>query len=60
MLRRESLAFERARKAGEVPVRLGLDEGEIGLIVIDDAQGELENLVKPDCKLCFFPPVSGG
>lgn len=39
---------------------LGLKEEEIGLIMVDGVQSEQEDLVHPDSRLCFFPPMSGG
>lgn len=44
----------------EVVNRLGLKENEIGLITVDGTQSELEDLVHPGSRLCFFPPMSGG
>lgn len=58
--RRQSLTLERPMNAREVAILVGLHPDEIGLIAIDGAQSELEDPVPPDCRLCFFPPVSGG
>lgn len=44
----------------EVVVLLGLDPEEIGLITINGIQSELEDKIEPDCRLCFFPHMSGG
>jgi molybdopterin converting factor small subunit len=44
----------------QVAIRLGLDPEQIGLIVINGVQREMHDPVPPDCRLCFFPPVSGG
>jgi molybdopterin converting factor small subunit len=44
----------------DVTALLGLDPAEVGLIVINGVQSEMEDRVPPDCRLCFFPPVSGG
>jgi hypothetical protein len=44
----------------EVAVLLGVDPDEIGLIVINGIQSELDDLVPHNCRLCFFPPMSGG
>jgi molybdopterin converting factor small subunit len=44
----------------EVAIRLGLDPDEIGLIAINGVQSELEDPLPSDCRLCFFPPMSGG
>jgi molybdopterin converting factor small subunit len=40
--------------------RLGLKPAEVGLIVINGVQSELDDMVPVDCRLCFFPHVSGG
>jgi hypothetical protein len=40
------------------PVGLNLDE--IGLVTIDGVQSGLEDRVRPDSRICFFPCVSGG
>ena len=39
---------------------LELNPDEIGLIVINGVQSEFQDPVPPDCRLCFFPPMSGG
>ena len=44
----------------EAAVQLGLDVEEIGLITIDGVQSELQDHLTPDCRLCFFPYLSGG
>ena len=46
--------------AEEVAVLLGVNPDQIGLIAIDGVQSELQDPVPLDCRLCFFPPVSGG
>jgi molybdopterin converting factor small subunit len=45
---------------GEIARQLGLKPEEIGLISINGVQSELEDKLSTDCRLCFFPPVSGG
>jgi molybdopterin converting factor small subunit len=40
--------------------RLELSPREVGLIVINGVQSELDDMVPVDCRVCFFPPVSGG
>jgi hypothetical protein len=44
----------------EVAISLGLNPDEIGLISINGVQSEMEDSVLPGCRLCFFPPMSGG
>lgn len=58
--RRQSLLLEGATTAEQVARRLGLDPEAVGLVVIDGVQSEPHTAVPPDCRLCFFPPVSGG
>ena len=33
---------------------------EIGLVTIDGVQSNLEEIVPESCRLCFFPPMTGG
>jgi molybdopterin converting factor small subunit len=58
--RRQSLTPDRAMTVEEIAMQLGLDPEQIGLIVVNGIQRELHDPVPPDCRLCFFPPVSGG
>jgi len=58
--RKQTLKFDHPLEVREVAVLLGLDLELIGLITIDGVQSELENFVSPGCRLCFFPPMSGG
>ncbi len=44
----------------DAATQLGLNEEEIGMITINGVQGELQDLLSPDCRLCFFPYISGG
>jgi hypothetical protein len=39
---------------------LGLNPEEIGIITIDGVQSELQDSLPPECRLCFFPYLSGG
>jgi hypothetical protein len=39
---------------------LGLCPDEIGLITIQGVQSELDDVIPPECRLCIFPPMSGG
>jgi len=45
---------------GQIAESLGLKADEIGLITIAGVQSELEDVVPPGCRLCIFPPMSGG
>jgi molybdopterin converting factor small subunit len=58
--RRLTLELEHPMTVQEVAILLGVDPGEIGLIVINGIQSELNDPVPPGCRLCFFPPMSGG
>lgn len=44
----------------EVAILLGLNPDDVGLIAINGVQSEMQDPVPPDCRLCFFPPMSGG
>jgi molybdopterin converting factor small subunit len=59
-LRRRTLVLERATTVHQIAADMGLEEEAVGLIVIDGVQREMDDAVPPDCRLCFFPPVSGG
>jgi hypothetical protein len=58
--RRQSLSMEGPMTVQEFADRLGLKPEEIGLISINGVQSELEDVVPPGGRLCFFPPISGG
>jgi hypothetical protein len=58
--RRQLLPLESPMTVGEIARQLGLKPEEIGLISINGVQSELEDKLSTDCRLCFFPPVSGG
>jgi molybdopterin converting factor small subunit len=58
--RRQTLGAKRPMLVREIAKMFGLKPEEIGLITIDGVQSEMEDSVKPGCRLCFFPPMSGG
>ncbi len=58
--RRQTLHLEHPMTVHEVALLLGLDPQEVGLILINGIQSELQDPVPPDCRLCFFPYMSGG
>ncbi len=58
--RYQSLTLDRPMKVREVASLLKIDIEHIGLIAIDNIQCELDDWVPPACRLCFFPPMSGG
>ncbi len=65
MPRRQTLTLERPATASqttvqEIAIQLGLNLDDIGLLSINGVQVELQELVPLNCRLCFFPPMSGG
>jgi hypothetical protein len=58
--RRQVLNLESPQTVRQVAILLGMDPEEAGIIVIDGIQSELDDMVPVDCRLCFFPPLSGG
>lgn len=58
--RRQALEVMSPTLIRDVVNMLGLKEEEIGLIMVDGMQSELEDIVHPGSRLCFFPPMSGG
>lgn len=58
--RKLTLTPEGPMNVQEIANILGLDPEEIGLISINGVQSEMEDPVPPGCRLCFFPPMSGG
>lgn len=58
--RRQTLDLKRPVLVREVADMLGLKPEEVGLITIDGVQSEMEDPVKPGCRLCFFPYMTGG
>jgi hypothetical protein len=60
MQRNLSLNLERSMTVREVIHMLGITPDDIGLIVINSVQRELDDPVPIDCRLCFFPYLSGG
>jgi molybdopterin converting factor small subunit len=46
-----------AREAAE---KLNLEPNLVGLVTINGVQQNMNALLLPGCRLCFFPPMSGG
>jgi molybdopterin converting factor small subunit len=46
--------------ARQVAELLKLEPGTIGLVTIDGVQQKMDARLSPGCRLCFFPPMSGG
>lgn len=58
--RRQNLTFKSPILASDVAMLLGLNPDEIGLVTIDGIQSSLQDPLPLTCRLCFFPPMSGG
>ena len=58
--RRWTLEIKGSSTVSDLAREIGLDLSEIGLVVIDGVQSKLDDVVKPDSRLCFFPYVTGG
>ena len=58
--RRQTLMLERSTTVQEIALQLRLNLDDIGLISTNGVQVELHELVPLNCRLCFFPPMSGG
>ena len=58
--RRQTLIMERPMTVEQVAIQLGLNVDDIGLMSINGVQVELQELAPLNCRLCFFPPMSGG
>jgi hypothetical protein len=58
--RRQTLTLEHPKIVRDVALLLGLKPEEVGLITINGLQSEMEDSVPTECRLCFFPYVSGG
>jgi molybdopterin converting factor small subunit len=46
--------------ARQVAELLKVEPGLIGLVTINGVQQKLDASLTPGCRLCFFPPMSGG
>ena len=60
MPRKQSLELERSMTVHQVIDMLGIKPEEVGMVVINAVQSELDDLFPLDCRLCFFPYLSGG
>ena len=58
--RRQTLELAPRTTVREAAHQLGLTLEEIGLVTINGVQSELEDVVPPKSRLCFFPYLSGG
>jgi len=58
--RRQYMDFNHPVLVREVADLLGLESEEVGLITIDGVQSEMDDVVEPGSRLCFFPYMTGG
>jgi hypothetical protein len=58
--RRQTLDLAPMATVQDAAELLGLNSEEIGLVTIDGVQSEMQVPLTPDCRLCFFPYLSGG
>ena len=58
--RRQTLNLIPPVSVREVATLLGVNPSEVGLITINGVQSSMEDNVPLTCRLCFFPPMSGG
>ena len=58
--RRRTLEIQSPVSAHAIALKLGLDPEDIGLVSIDGVQSELDDPVRPDSRICFFPYITGG
>jgi hypothetical protein len=56
----QTLILESPIPASEVAMLLGVIPEEVGLVTIDGVQSSMQDHVPLTCRLCFFPPMSGG
>ena len=58
--RRQTLEIRGEATARNVAHAIGIAEKDIGLVTIDGIQSKLDDVVKPDSRICFFPYLAGG
>jgi hypothetical protein len=58
--RHQTLYFDKPVTVREVALLLGLDAEEVGLIVVNGIQSEMDDDVPPESRLSIFPYLSGG
>ena len=58
--RRQTLDLAPTATVQDAADLLGLNPEEIGMVTIDGIQSELQDSLPPECRLCFFPYLSGG
>jgi hypothetical protein len=60
MQRRQNLTLKYPVPVSDVADLLGINPQEVGLVTIDGIQSSMQDEVPLTCRLCFFPPMSGG
>lgn len=58
--RRQTLVLETPMSVHDVALLIGVNPEEVGLITIDGIQSSMKDEVALTCRLCLFPPMSGG
>ncbi len=58
--RRQTLTLETPMPVYDVASLIGVNPEEVGLITIDGIQSLMQDEVPLTCRLCFFPPMTGG
>ena len=58
--RRRAIEIPGPTTARDLAQIIGLATDEIGLVAIDGMQSELDDLVQPNSRLCFFSYITGG
>jgi len=58
--RRQKLTLQYPIPASEAADLLGINPEEVGLVTINGVQSSMQDEVPLTCRLCFFPPMSGG
>jgi hypothetical protein len=58
--RNQYLETDGTTTVNAMALALGLNPDDIGLVTVDGVQARMEDIVPQTCRLCFFPPMSGG
>ncbi|MGE5123082.1 MAG: MoaD/ThiS family protein [Acidobacteriaceae bacterium] len=58
--RRQILDLVDGATVQDAALKLGLNTEEVGIITINGVQSDMQDPLTPECRLCFFPYISGG
>lgn len=58
--RRFTLSLPSPIPVSDVAHIIGVNIEEVGLVTIDGVQSSNQDIVPLSCRLCFFPPMTGG